>query len=143
MKCPQIQSQSTCFSKFSWGGHAPISPSIRMPCMHADCALCKIGSLYVYGQPHIPYIFKSVQRFCLTNVKLLPPPLYQNSVVCKYQWSRNCEAWFQIWDQDLQLDLQIIFSSMQEPIPFVLLGDWMKVYWGICGTWLMLGLFVQ
>ena len=73
LKCSQIQSQSTCFSKFSWG-HAP-DPLQHQHAFPVDCTLCIISTLCAYEQLYIfPYI-QRVQRFCLTNVKLLPPPL--------------------------------------------------------------------
>ena len=39
LKCPQIQSQSIHFSKFSWGGMPPDPPSISMLCTmeHYSC----------------------------------------------------------------------------------------------------------
>ena len=56
-KCPQIQSQSTYFTKFS-GGHAPRPPSISMLRM-LIVVLCTINStsnFTLYKGPHLHFM---------------------------------------------------------------------------------------
>ena len=122
------------FSKCSWE-HPPRSPSIIMPCMlivhcaiQVACVLIWVATLF--------HIFKNVQRFCLTTVKLLPPPLrcaYTLHVfglficVCVYPQGCSCEINFKrlclanpTFHQDIVLFKLPIMLLSNAPIFFLL-----------------------
>ena len=71
---PKFNLRIPVFQNVSLGGMLR-SPSISMPCMLIMLCSVQVACVNIIMGTWLHfYAFKSVQRFCLTNVKFLPPP---------------------------------------------------------------------